>query len=89
MEIKITKDNYGHLYAVEGVVAMFQFGYQADRNEWLFWMPGRVYDPTIIKGKEFPLGYFTDACRAIHFLREDDGLDDVVNITNYKLVKQK
>ena len=51
MEIKITKDNYGHLYAVEGVVAMFQFGYQADRNEWLFWMPGRAYDPTIIKGK--------------------------------------
>ena len=90
MDIKITKDNYGRLFAVEGVVAMFQFGYQADRDEWLFWMPGRgAYDPTIIKGKDFPLEYFTNACRAVHFLREDGGLDEVVNIFNYKLVKRK
>lgn len=90
MDIKITKDNYGHLYAVDGIVAMFQFVYKADRDEWFFWLPGRnAYDPTIIKGKEFPLDYFTNACRCIHFLREDDGLDDVVNIINYRLVKQK
>lgn len=78
MEIKITKDSYGHMMATEGVISLFEFEYRAKTDAWYFWLPGRAHDPHIVVGKKFPMDYFIDACRAVHFLRNNAGLDESV-----------
>ena len=81
MEIKITKEHNGHMYAQEGVAVLFEFEFREESGAWLFWMPGRPYDPCKIPGKKFPMGYFLDACQACHFLRNDGGLNESVTVT--------
>ena len=41
MEIKITKDHNGHMYAQEGVAVLFEFEFREESGAWLFWMPAR------------------------------------------------
>lgn len=80
MEIKILKDCYGHMFALDGTVALFEFEFREDPGSWFFWMPGRSFYPRIIPGKVFPMGYFLDACRAVNFIRKDIRLDEVVTV---------
>lgn len=80
MEIKITKDTYGHMKAVEDGLNLFEFEFRHDDDAWYFWMPGREYAPCVIPGKKFPMNYFLDACRARHFLIHDDGIDEKVHV---------
>ena len=77
MDIKIFKDDWGMLYAMDGYKSSFKFSHRKDENLWYFWMPGHDYDPMIFKGR-FPLSYFQDACRAIHFIDHGEGLGDIV-----------
>ena len=86
MEIKITKDCYGHMAAVEDADILFEFEFRHDADSWYFWLPGRLFDPCVIKGKKFPLEYFSNACRACHFLRKDGGIDVSLDIVGYKNV---
>lgn len=81
MDIKIRKDGYGHMTANEGAVSLFDFEYRAGADAWYFWMPGRAFEPQVFQGKRFPMPYFIDACRACHFIRTGEGLDDfTVNV---------
>ena len=89
MRILITKDRYGHMRALEGVSVLFEFDFRTDANAWLFWTPGREFNPCVIPGKKFPMKYFADACRAVHFLRNDSGLNEsvIVEGIKYTIVK--
>lgn len=84
MEINIKKDCYGHMMATEGAVLLFEFEFRNDSGAWFFWMPGRQFDPCVIPGKKFPKDYFFNACRAVHFIRKDTGIDESVTVTGMK-----
>jgi hypothetical protein len=77
-------------YAESTYYPLFQFEYR-DTEEmggpaWYFWIRGN-YDPDIFKGsrKEFPMGFFKDACRAKVFIYTGSGLHDDVEIVKGEL----
>ena len=77
MDINIKKDNAGCLVAFGNHIALFKFTY--DKNSWYFWIRG-AFDPEVIKGRQFPMDFFVDACKAKHFLRVGGKLAEEINI---------
>lgn len=58
---------------------LFHFAYRKELGAWLFWLRG-VRDPETFEGKEFPMDFFLDACRAKDFMLFGGRLDPEVNI---------
>lgn len=90
MDIKIRKNKYGSLFAVDAETnrELFQFEYRRKCDggpAWFFWLRGQ-YDPDKVFGKkkDFPMNFFVNACRAKCFLLLGRNLDDVVNIVQGK-----
>ena len=75
MKIKIIRDKWGSLFAMDGIYPLFQFEYRKSENRWLFWLRGD-YDPAIFIGRDFPVKFFVNACRAKHFIMFADGCDN-------------
>jgi len=90
MNIKIYKNKNGNLLATTGCVYLFQFAHRVvdgvtnEDGAWYFWLNGD-FDPTIIKGKEFPMEYFENSCRAKGFiyLKMDTIPQDVEIVEGY------
>ena len=78
MDINITKDNYGSLFAhtTNSAFPLFQFEYRDTEDKggpaWYFWLRGDN-DPDIFEGKKFPYGYFKGACIAKSFILNPTG----------------
>lgn len=69
LEISITKGSDENLYPIansDNIVNMplFCFDYRKKCGGWLFWFRGEL-NPKIKEGKEFPMEYFKDLCRAL------------------------
>ena len=69
MNIEITKDRYGCLYArrAETHETLFQFDYRTKHEAgpaWFFWLRNS-YSPHKLFGKkkDFPMDFFVNACR--------------------------
>ena len=95
MEIIIKKNQYGSLFAhtKKDGAPLFQFEYRTPKlggPGWYFWLRGN-YDPDIFKGtrKNFPMDFFTRACRAKSFIRFGFGIDDTVSIVKGKEYLEK
>lgn len=91
MDITITKNNYGSLFAhtADSAFPLFQFEYRKDEKwggpAWYFWLRGD-YDPDIFKGekKDFPMEFFVSACKAKAFIRHGVSLSDEIVIVKGK-----
>ena len=87
MDIIITKDKYGSLFAhtQHTLYPLFQFEYRETEEmggpAWYFWLRGD-YDADIFKGKrtEFPMNFFLDACRAKNFIQYGGSLTEDAKI---------
>ena len=69
LEISIKKGNDENLYAIANSnnivnMSLFSFDYREQCGGWLFWFRGEL-NPEIKEGKEFPMEYFKDLCRAL------------------------
>ena len=70
MEIEIIKNRYDQLFATdaESNYLLFQFEFRKKgMGAWYFWLRGDN-DPDVFEGKQFPLRYFKNACRAKNFI---------------------
>jgi len=87
MEINITvrKDRYGSKFAFAGDHELFQFEERTHNGaQWYFWPAGN-YNPTVFNGKEFPMNYFVDACKAKYMLdMKETSLPEKVNVVGGK-----
>lgn len=91
MDIIITKDKYGSLFAhtPETHYPLFQFEYRETEDmggpAWYFWLRGD-YDPDTFKGtrKDFPMQFFLDACRAKNFIYYGGSLSEEATIVKGK-----
>lgn len=63
-----------------GWCVLFHFAYRKELGGWAFWLRGDR-NPERFPGKDFPINYFLDACRAKDFILFGGSLDSVVNIT--------
>lgn len=72
MKIKIIRDKWGSLFVTDGIYPLFQFEYRKSENRWLFWLNGD-YDPAVFGGRDFPVKFFINACRAKYFIMFADG----------------
>lgn len=88
MHIKIEKDRYGSCFAIQEFTTLFQFEWRKDDKSWYFWLRGQ-FDPEIIPGREFPMSFFLDACRAKSFIKCSTELDeDVVIVSGFNFIKK-
>lgn len=84
IEITIIRNGYGSQFALADGIVLFQFD---PRNhdggkQWYFW-PTTNFNPTVFETDEFPIGYFTNLCRAKYFLLIDHSdIADSVKIVN-------
>lgn len=75
MEIRVKKNDNGNLCACNNNgISLFDFAYRDLIGGWCFWLKDN-YNPTIKKGKEFPMKFFLDACRTMDFLIFQNFLD--------------
>ncbi len=87
MEIEIVKNKYGSLFAVDtkSLYGLFQFEYRKTKDmggpAWYFWLRGGN-DPDIFNGKkkDFPMEFFTNACKSKLFILTGKGMDEDVEI---------
>ena len=84
MDIEITRNKYGSLFAVVNGFALFQFEYRSKNMggpAWYFWLRGS-YSPDIKAGRkaDFPMDYFISAVRAKAFIELGYELTDEVSI---------
>ena len=88
LEIRIIKNQYGSLFAYDGLRELFQFEERGTdgglgTGMWFFW-PHGTYNPVKFTG-EFPMKYFLNLCKAYAFvLGEDTDLADEVKIIEGK-----
>lgn len=91
MDINITKDNYGSLFAhtTNSAFPLFQFEYRDTEDKggpaWYFWLRGG-YDPDIFKGKkkDFPMEFFVSACKSKAFIHYGVSLNEEITIVKGK-----
>ena len=86
MELKITikrtpNENLGAFCANETRFELFQFAYRKELKSWLFWLHGN-YDPKRFADQPFPVEFFKNACRAMHFMLYGGKLPDSVKIVS-------
>lgn len=79
IDIQIKTNGGGQLVACYGNYSLFAFEYRKEKGCWYFW-PRSPYIPAVIPGREFPMEFFRDACRAKHFIKAfpDAMADDIV-----------
>ena len=89
LDITIKADKYGNgnLFAF-GPYELFQFDWRKETGSWLFWLRGNL-DPDSFLGKEFPMKYFEDACRAKFFIKNGGPMPDGINIIEGKELLEK
>lgn len=87
LEITVKANKYGDLFAF-APFELFQFAYRKESGRWLFWLKGEL-NPEVFPGKEFPMKFFLDACRAMFFLRNGGPLPDTAEIVQGKELIEK
>lgn len=86
IDITITKDEYGQLRANKNGLCLLKFEWREEEGDWYFWLANN-YCPTVFEGREFPMEFFTDACRAMAFVTRwyrGDRLPDGIQIVSGK-----